>query len=201
MRDARANVDDVVVELDHLLEASADRCQRRFDVLKRDFHLFASVGAHSASLVDAELASEIHCAAWSGYLYYMAVARRLPWRLLHRIGIRETDVIRHVWLLSVNCAAAGEIAPATANVTVPVIRPLRETSAENCGKESDEGASAMWDLLMLGTYSIAQGSSRSRPSSPMRRPLHSPALTAIKASCSLWAIPLPPAVIGAEANY
>jgi len=32
MRDVRANVYDVIVEFDYPLEASADRCQRRFDV-------------------------------------------------------------------------------------------------------------------------------------------------------------------------
>jgi hypothetical protein len=46
-------------------------------------------------------------------------------------------------LLSGNCAAAGEIVPATASVAAAVIRHLRETPLENCCKSSDDGSSGI----------------------------------------------------------
>src|SRR5437870_13732358 len=92
MRDIRADVDNIIVELDDILEARADRGERSLYILERDFHLFAGIDAHLAGLVDAELAGEIDRAARSGDFDHMAVT----WRLLHGVGIRKTDVIGHV---------------------------------------------------------------------------------------------------------
>jgi hypothetical protein len=74
MRDVRADVDDIVVELDDMLEAGADRGQSRLHVLERNLHLFAGVGTHPARLVDAKLTGEIDRAARSGHFHHMAVA-------------------------------------------------------------------------------------------------------------------------------
>ena len=93
MRDVRADVDNIVVELDDILEARADRGQRSLHILERDFHLFASIDADLAGLVDAELAGEIDRAPGSRHFHHMAATRRL----LHGVGIRKTDVVRHVW--------------------------------------------------------------------------------------------------------
>ncbi len=97
VRDVGADVDDVVVELDHVLEAGADRGERELHVLECHLHLFARIGAHPPGFVDAELAGEIDRAAGAGDLHHVAIARRL----LHGVGARETNIVRHV------CAPVG----------------------------------------------------------------------------------------------
>ena len=92
MRDVRADVDDIVVELDDVIEIRTNRCERGFYVLECDLDLLTRIGAHLARLIDAELAGKIDRAARPGHLHDMAVA----WRLLHGIGIGKTDVVRHV---------------------------------------------------------------------------------------------------------
>src|SRR5206468_1553837 len=93
VREVRADVDNIVVELDDVPKTRADRSQRSFHILERDFDLFACIGPHFACLVDAELTSEIDSAAGSGHFHHMAVARRL----LQGVGAREADVVWHVW--------------------------------------------------------------------------------------------------------
>jgi hypothetical protein len=75
-----------------VIKASADRVQRRLYVLKRDLHLLAGTGAHLAGPVDPKLACKIDSTAGSGHFYHMAVAGGL----LHRVGIRKTDVVWHI---------------------------------------------------------------------------------------------------------
>jgi hypothetical protein len=113
MRDVRADVDNIVVELDDVLEACADRGQRRLYVLERDFHLFAGIGTHLAGLVDAQLAGEIDCTAGSRDLHHVAVAGGFC-----RVSGLEKRMFSGMFgLLSVDCAKAGEVVPATASVT------------------------------------------------------------------------------------
>jgi DNA-binding CsgD family transcriptional regulator len=99
MRDVRADVDNIVVELDDVLEACADRGKRRLHVLERDFHLFAGIGTHLAGLVDAQLAGEIDCTAGSRDLHHVAIARPREERVLRMrfgIGINKDHTLEEV---------------------------------------------------------------------------------------------------------
>jgi hypothetical protein len=58
-------------------------------------------------------------------------------------------------LLSVDCAKAGEVAPATASVTAPATTRLRETCVENCCESSEESVSAMVTNPAISAGSIA----------------------------------------------
>src|SRR5262249_6519726 len=58
-------------------------------------------------------------------------------------------------LLSVDCVKAGDVAPATASVTVPATTRLRETWVENCCESSEESVSAMVTAPAISAGSIA----------------------------------------------
>src|SRR5262249_62070499 len=57
-------------------------------------------------------------------------------------------------LLSVDCPRAGEVAPATASMTVPATTRLRETWVENCCESSDKSVSAIVSAPAISAGSI-----------------------------------------------
>src|SRR5262249_49923821 len=89
--DVFADVDNVVVDLDQMIEADAHRRERRFEVLKCQLDLFADIAAHLAGPVKAELTGKIDDAAGANHFNDMAVA----WWLGDCIWIEETQVVRH----------------------------------------------------------------------------------------------------------
>jgi len=73
-------------------------------------------------------------------------------------------------LLLGNCAAAGEIVPATASVAAAVIRRLRETSLENCCKLSDDGLFGIFRTPARIAHYSRDGLLRYADDVPRRKP-------------------------------
>ena len=61
MRDVCSYIDDVVVQLDHLIKASADRCERCLHILERDFHLFACLLSVIPGMLTSRPADKVSC--------------------------------------------------------------------------------------------------------------------------------------------
>src|SRR5262249_50529291 len=76
VHDVLADIDDVVVDLDQMIEADADRRERGFEVLERELDLFADVTAHFAGSIQAKLTGKINQATRADHFHDMAVARR-----------------------------------------------------------------------------------------------------------------------------
>jgi len=75
--DVRRDIDDVAVDLDHVLEARADRCQRVLDVLQGLHHLAAEILRHFAVDRKAELSRDVDDARRPRDLDHEGVTRRL----------------------------------------------------------------------------------------------------------------------------
>ena len=75
--DVRRNVDEVVVDLDDVLEARADRRERILQILERLHGLATEVGRHLPCRIDAELPRDVDHAAGARDLDHMRVSGRL----------------------------------------------------------------------------------------------------------------------------
>src|SRR5262249_2462644 len=96
-------IDQIVVELDDVLEATADRGQRMLEVLEGLHRLQPEIAGDLALAVDAELAGDVDDAGGGGRLDHVGVAGRLR----QRFGIDETGLAHGVLLRSFPRAILG----------------------------------------------------------------------------------------------
>jgi hypothetical protein len=77
VRQVGLDVDQVVIDLDHVVETRADRSKRRFQVFERLGHLGAEVARHAAVGFQSKLPGDVNDPAGARGLHHVAVAAGL----------------------------------------------------------------------------------------------------------------------------